>query len=92
MFEEDDFLLLSGLQHFAFCRRQWALIHVEDQWEENYKTMDAAQYRNLQAKLCAIIDEEVDSLRFYALGNNYESKIQHFGNKTTYDPEGTLIV
>lgn len=37
---EDDFLLLSGLQHFAFCRRQWALIHVENQWAENYRTTD----------------------------------------------------
>ena len=27
-FNEDDFLQLSGLQHFKFCRRQWALIHV----------------------------------------------------------------
>ena len=33
-------LLLSGIQHFAFCRRQWALIHVEQQWAENGRTMD----------------------------------------------------
>lgn len=25
----DDYLLMSGIQHFAFCRRQWALIHLE---------------------------------------------------------------
>ena len=37
---EEDWLLLSGLQHFAFCRRQWALIHIEDQWAENYRTVD----------------------------------------------------
>lgn len=37
---EDDFLQLSGLQHFAFCRRQWALIHIENQWAEDYRTMD----------------------------------------------------
>lgn len=37
---EEDFLSLSGLQHFAFCRRQWALIHIEDQWAENYRTVD----------------------------------------------------
>ena len=36
----ESFLQLSGLQHFAFCRRQWALIHVEDQWAENFRTMD----------------------------------------------------
>ena len=33
-------LLLSGIQHFAFCRRQWALIHVEQQWAENARTVD----------------------------------------------------
>lgn len=33
-FKEEDYLQLSGLQHFAFCHRQWALIHIEDQWEE----------------------------------------------------------
>lgn len=37
---EEDFLLLSGIQHFAFCRRQWALIHIEQQWEENVKTFE----------------------------------------------------
>lgn len=37
---EEDWLLLSGLQHFVFCRRQWALIHIEDQWAENYRTVD----------------------------------------------------
>lgn len=37
---EDDFLLLSGIQHFAFCRRQWALIHIEQQWEENVRTFE----------------------------------------------------
>lgn len=37
-YPEDDWLALSGLQHFAFCRRQWALIHIEQQWEDNYLT------------------------------------------------------
>ncbi len=30
--------MLSGIQHFAFCRRQWAIIHIEQQWAENYRT------------------------------------------------------
>lgn len=38
MYSEDDYLLLSGIQHFAFCRRQWAIIHIEQQWAENGKT------------------------------------------------------
>lgn len=37
---DDDLLQLSGLQHFAFCRRQWALIHVEHQWQENLRTVE----------------------------------------------------
>ena len=41
-YKEDDFLQLSGLQHFRFCRRQWALIHIEHQWEENFRTIDGA--------------------------------------------------
>lgn len=40
MYCEEDYLLLSGIQHFAFCRRQWALIHIEQQWEENLRTID----------------------------------------------------
>ncbi len=36
----DDYLLISGIQHFIFCRRQWALIHIEQLWDENYFTID----------------------------------------------------
>lgn len=39
-YNEEDFLQLSGLQHFIFCPRQWALIHIENQWAENKKTVD----------------------------------------------------
>ena len=41
---EEDLLQLSGLQHFAFCRRQWALIHVEHQWQENLRTVEGALF------------------------------------------------
>lgn len=54
--------------------------------------LDAAQCRLLQAKLCKIMDQEKDSLRFYYLGNRYENKIEHFGAKQTYEPEGLLMV
>ena len=36
----DELLPLSGIQHFLFCRRQWALIHVERQWQENALTAE----------------------------------------------------
>ena len=54
--------------------------------------LDAAQCRMLQAKLCAIMDAEKDSLRFYYLGKQYEKKIEHFGRKSTYLPEEPLIL
>lgn len=38
MYLEEEYLMLSGIQHFAFCRRQWAIIHIEQQWAENYRT------------------------------------------------------
>lgn len=37
---EQDVLQISGLQHFAYCPRQWALIHIEQQWQENDRTAD----------------------------------------------------
>ena len=40
IYAEEDYLQLSGLQHFAFCRRQWALIHIEQQWQENLRTVE----------------------------------------------------
>ena len=39
-YSEDEYLMLSGIQHFCFCRRQWALIHLEQQWAENIRTVD----------------------------------------------------
>lgn len=39
MYSDDDLLPLSGLQHMAFCERQWALIHVEGLWEESSDTL-----------------------------------------------------
>ena len=40
MGDTDDYLLMSGIQHFIFCPRQWALIHIEQQWSENYLTVE----------------------------------------------------
>ena len=54
--------------------------------------VDAAQCKQLQHKLLAIMDEEKDSLRFYYLGNKYETRIEHFGSKAGYAPEGVLII
>ena len=40
MSNDDDFLMLSGLKHFRFCRRRWALVHIEQLWSENALTLD----------------------------------------------------
>lgn len=40
MYKEEDYLQLSGIQHFAFCRRQWALAYIELQWQENVRTVE----------------------------------------------------
>lgn len=40
MYSDDDMLMLSGIQHFKFCPRQWALIHLEQQWEDNRLTIE----------------------------------------------------
>lgn len=39
-YNEQDYLMLSGIQHFVFCKRQWALIHVEQEWAENVLTVE----------------------------------------------------
>ena len=40
MYTEEEYLMISGMQHFAFCRRQWALIHIDCVWQENRLTAE----------------------------------------------------
>lgn len=54
--------------------------------------LDAAQCRQLQYKLVSLMDQEQDSLRFYYLGNQYKTKVEHFGVKESYEAEGVLMV
>lgn len=50
--EDDDYLMLSGIQHFQFCKRQWAFIHIEQQWEENVRTIEGEHlHRNADQPL-----------------------------------------
>lgn len=53
--------------------------------------IDAAQLKQLQNALNKIIDPEVDSLRFYHLGDNWRHRVEHIGAKPGIDLEGTLI-
>ena len=54
--------------------------------------LDPAQLTRLKAALQQVVDPKTDSLRFYLLGNRYQTKIQHYGVKSGYDPEGLLMV
>ena len=54
--------------------------------------LDAAQCRQLQHKLLELMDKQQDSLRFYYLGNKYQTKVEHFGARQGYEAEGVLIV
>lgn len=54
--------------------------------------VDNAQWITLRRILIEEIEPELDSLRFYFLGNNWRHKVEHVGAKPTYDPEGPLIV
>ena len=58
-YKEDDFLSLSGIQHYAYCPRQWALIHIEQQWKENLRTKEGRQ-----------LHERVDNPSFFESRGN----------------------
>ena len=53
--------------------------------------VDYSQYVFIKDKLLKIFDSAQDSIRIYNIGKNYASKIEHFGNKNSYDPEGVLL-
>lgn len=54
--------------------------------------LDYGEFLKLKNRLLSIIDESSDSLRFYYLGNNWKRRVEHYGAKETYDPEGVLII
>lgn len=54
--------------------------------------VDSAQWVKLKAELCAIADPATDSLRFYYLGKNWRSKVEHVGAKPVRDLNAPLIL
>lgn len=54
--------------------------------------VDASQYIVLKNSLIKLMNEAEDSIRFYNLGKNYMHRIEQFGTKHSYDPEGVLMV
>ena len=75
---DDDLLSISGIQHFVFCRRQWALIHIEQQWAENVLTVSGElMHQNAHDGT--------------STENRYKTKVEHFGVKRSLDMEDALI-
>ncbi|MEM5769426.1 MAG: CRISPR-associated endonuclease Cas2 [Bacillota bacterium] len=54
--------------------------------------VDPVQFAVLKQRLEGIVDPETDSLRYYFLGKNWKSRVEHFGAKAAYDPEGVMLV
>ncbi|MFB5267423.1 CRISPR-associated endonuclease Cas2 [Paenibacillus enshidis] len=54
--------------------------------------LDSTQLRKLKYELEELIDKDTDSLRFYNLGENYKTKVDHMGAKESYDMESPLIL
>lgn len=54
--------------------------------------VNTAQYLLIKQSLLGIIDKAKDSLRIYQIGNHYQDRIEHFGIKTTYDPDDVLLL
>lgn len=54
--------------------------------------LEPPMWAELRSRLLAVINPGCDSLRFYSLGSNWQSHVEHVGAKPTYDPEGPLIL
>ncbi|MDR0913843.1 MAG: CRISPR-associated protein Cas4 [Oscillospiraceae bacterium] len=90
---EDEYLLLSGIQHFNFCRRQWALIHIEEQWSENYLTTEGnlaherAHNSSLTEKRGDVITARGLKIASKELGLSGECDVVEFHS----DPQGVTL-
>ena len=54
--------------------------------------LDAAQYVQFKSEICKLIDKDLDSLRFYQLGNNYKTKVEHIGKTPQYMQDDILLI
>jgi len=54
--------------------------------------LDAMQFAKVKNQLLKIIDADKDSLRFYNLGNSYQTKIEHIGAKPSFSVEEILVI
>jgi len=54
--------------------------------------LDAAKLLVVKDKLFSVIDSSSDSLRIYMLGNNYKTKVEHYGAKPVIDITNPLVL
>ena len=78
------------LRRVAKLCESWG-IRVQNSVFECY--VDWTQWIALKGKLEAICDSDLDSLRYYNMGNDYKGKAVHYGAKPTVDPiQDTMLV
>lgn len=54
--------------------------------------LDPTQFAALKQRLEGIVDPKTDSLRYYFLGSNWKKRVEHYGTKAAYDPEGVMMI
>jgi len=54
--------------------------------------VDPAQWTDLRHRLVEAVNLQTDSLRFYFLGKQWKRRVEHVGAKSSYDPQGPLVV
>ena len=95
VFDEDELLPLSGLQHLAFCERRWALVHVERLWAENQFTAEGELLHErvhsgeLESRPDVLLRRTVP-LRSLQLGLSGQADVLEF-HRVGDDAEGTRI-
>lgn len=77
------------LRRIAKACQNWGVRVQNSVFECN---VDAAQWVRLKAELEDIFDPATDSLRYYNLGNKYETRIEHVGAKPALDVEQPLLL
>lgn len=75
----------EGVKRLRYIAKECQDHGVRVQYSVFECEVDPAQWVNLKTKLLALYDEKQDSLRFYKLGSNYKSKVEHYGAKQIKD-------
>lgn len=77
------------LRRIAKACEDWG-VRVQNSVFECY--VDWAQWIALKARLESICDPDLDSLRYYNMGNKYDGRVVHYGAKQTVDPSADALV